>query len=126
MTQPVARQNDPVVAQDTHIVLTPSTVSVLLPFTGQLVTKLSPDVLVNGLPAATVDSIAQNMPPHIPPPGSSFSKPPTNLGRVVAGAPEVLVNGQQLARVGDPVETCNDPKDLPVGKITAGSPDVIA
>jgi uncharacterized Zn-binding protein involved in type VI secretion len=126
MTQPVARQDDPVEAMDTHTVLSPSPSPAQLPFKGPLVAKLSPDVLVNGRPAAVVGSIAQNTPPHVPPPSTSFQRPPTNLGRVVAGAPQVLVNGQPLARVGDPVETCNDPKDLPVGTVTAGSPDVRA
>ena len=59
------------------------------------------------------------------PPSTSFSKPPTNLGRVVTGSPTVLVNGRQLARVGDPVATCNDPADAPTSSITAGSPDVM-
>lgn len=127
MTQPVARQNDRVVAMDTHIVITPGGPSpVPLPFSGPLLMSLSPDVFVNGLPAAIVGSIAQNTPPHIPPPGTSFSKPPTNLGRVIIGAPAVLVNGQPLARLGDTVMTCNDPVDLPVGKIVAGSPDVLS
>jgi uncharacterized Zn-binding protein involved in type VI secretion len=126
MGQPAARQNDPVNAVDTHIVLAPSPTPATLPFAGRLLYSLSPDVLVNGLPAATVDSVAQNMPPHIPPPSTSFSKPPTNLGRVVTGSPTVLVNGKPLARVGDPVLTCNDPADLPAGTITAGSTDVFA
>jgi uncharacterized Zn-binding protein involved in type VI secretion len=37
----------------------------------------------------------------------------------------VSINGQNAARMGDPVRTCNDPVDLPVGSITTGSPDVI-
>ncbi len=80
---------------------------------------------MNGLPAAVQGSVAQNMPPHIPPPGTSFSKPPTNMGRVVAGSPMVLVNGKAMARVGDPVATCNDPVDAPTSSITAGSPNVM-
>ena len=65
------------------------------------------------------------MPPHIPPPPATFSKPPTNQGRVVIGSLTVLVNGKPLARVGDPVMTCNDPVDAPVGTIASGSPDVL-
>lgn len=126
MGQPAARQNDPVTAMDTHTVLAPSPTPATLPFAGRLLYSLSPDVLVDGLPAATVDSVAQNMPPHVPPPSTSFSKPPTNLGRVVTGSTTVLVNGKPLARVGDKVMTCNDPVDLPVGSVTAGSPDVSA
>ncbi|GLZ00389.1 PAAR domain-containing protein [Actinoplanes sp. NBRC 103695] len=124
MPQPVARQNDPVIGVDTHILLTPSPTPTPLPFNGKLMAQLSTDVLVNGLPAAIQGSVAQNMPPHVAP--ASFSKPPTNMGRVVAGSPAVLVNGRPLARVGDPVATCNDPVDLPVSSITAGSTDVMA
>lgn len=129
MPQPVARQNDPVNATDTHILLVPPgpvPTPTPLPFSGPLVSALSPDVLANNLPVAVVGSVARNLPPHIPPPGTSFSKPPTNQGRVVNGSPTVLVNGKPLARLGDPVMTCNDPVDLPVGTITAGSPDVLA
>jgi uncharacterized Zn-binding protein involved in type VI secretion len=33
-------------------------------------------------------------------------------------------DGKPFARMGDPVMTCNDPVDLPVGKIVAGSLNV--
>jgi hypothetical protein len=128
--QPAARQNDPVIATDTHILLVPSPGGPVptptpLPFSGQLVGNLSPDVMINGLPAAVQGSIAQNMPPHIAPPPATFSKPPTNQGRVLIGSQTVLVNNKPLARLGDQVMTCNDPVDAPVGSITAGSPDVL-
>ena len=126
MPQPAARQNDPVIGIDTHILLVPGSgpTPTPLPYSGQLATALSPDVLINGRPAATQGSISQQ-PPHLPPPSTSFSKPPTNQGTVVMGSPMVLVNGKPLARLGDPVATCNDPVDLPVSKITGGSPDVL-
>ncbi len=96
------------------------------PFSGRLATSLSSDVLINGLPAATVGSVAVNSPPHLPtPPGTSFSKPPSNQGVVQQGSPTVLVNGKGAARMGDPVRTCNDPVDVPVGSITVGSPTVV-
>lgn len=128
MPQPAARQNDPVMGTDTHILLVPSPGGPVptptpLPFSGKLMTSLSTDVFVNGLPVAVQGSIAQNMPPHIAP--SPFSKPPTNMGRVVMGSATVLVNGKPVARVGDQVATCNDPADLPVSAITAGSTDVL-
>jgi len=66
------------------------------------------------------------VPPHIAPPPATFQKPPTNQGKVVLGSTTVLVNGKGLARVGDQVMTCNDPTDLPVSAITAGSSDVLA
>jgi uncharacterized Zn-binding protein involved in type VI secretion len=128
--QPAARQNDPVMGTDIHILLVPSPGGPVptptpLPFSGQLMTALSTDVLINSRPAAVQGSIAQNMPPHICPPPASFSKPPTNQGRVIIGSPTVLVNGKPLARLGDQVATCNDPVDAPTCTITAGSPDVL-
>jgi uncharacterized Zn-binding protein involved in type VI secretion len=128
--QPAARQNDPVTATDTHILMVPSPGGPVptptpLPFAGQLVSGLSTDVMINGLPAAVQGSVAQNLPPHIAPPPATFSKPPTNQGRVLVGSQTVLVNNKPLARVGDQVMTCNDPVDAPVGTITAGSPDVL-
>ena len=130
MPQPAARQNDPVTGTDVHILLVPSPGGPVptptpLPFAGQLMTGLSTDVLINGRPAAVQGSVAQNMPPHICPPPASFSKPPTNQGRVLIGSPTVLVNGKPLARLGDQVATCNDPADLPSSAITGGSADVL-
>jgi uncharacterized Zn-binding protein involved in type VI secretion len=125
-----ARQNDPVSGIDTHIVLVPSPggpvpTPLPHPFSGTLVQSLSQDVLINGRPAATAGSVAQNQPPHLPtPPGTSFSKPPTNRGTVQLGSLTVQINGKQAARVGDPVLTCNDPVDAPTGSIMSGSMDV--
>jgi uncharacterized Zn-binding protein involved in type VI secretion len=127
---PAARQTDPVVAIDAHIVNVPSptgTVPTPLPhpFSGQLQTEVSSDVHINGLPAATVGSVAVNQPPHLPtPPGVSFVTPPSNRGTVDIGSSTVRINRKDAARVGDPVRTCNDPTDLPVGSIVSGSPNV--
>jgi uncharacterized Zn-binding protein involved in type VI secretion len=127
---PAARSTDPVIATDTHVVAVPSptgTVPTPLPhpFSGTLQIDVSTDVLVNGLGAATVGSVAVNQPPHVPtPPGTSFLRPPSNRGTVQSGSASVLVNGRQAARLGDPVRTCNDPVDLPVGSVTGGSADV--
>lgn len=127
---PAARQTDPVLATDTHVVAVPApTGSVPTPlphpFSGTLQTSVSGDVLINGLGAATVGSVAVNQPPHIPtPPGVSFLRPPSNRGTVQLGSATVQINGQAAARLGDPVRTCNDPVDLPVGTITGGSLDV--
>ena len=41
------------------------------------------------------------------------------------GTSVVLINGKMAARQGDMVMTCNDPADMPMGTITAGSPTVI-
>jgi uncharacterized Zn-binding protein involved in type VI secretion len=123
MGQPAAKQGDQVVATDTHIILVPSPggpvpTPMPLPFAGIIQLATSTNVMISGLPAATVGSIAINTPPHIPP-GGSFSKPPTNQGRIVMGSPTVFINGQPAARAGDQAMTCNDPVDLPVGSVVA-------
>ena len=131
MGQPAARQGDPVVGVDTHIVLVPSgtaTVPTPLPhrFSGTLTGELSSDVLIDGMPAATAGSVAQNQPPHVPtPPGTAFQSPPANRGTVETGSATVMINGRAAARAGDPVRTCNDPADLPVSAIGAGSASVL-
>jgi uncharacterized Zn-binding protein involved in type VI secretion len=73
-----------------------------------------------GLPAATVDSTADNTPPHIPtPPGTALQKAPSNKATIQIGSPTVKINGKMAARNGDPAMTCNDPADLPVGMVIA-------
>ncbi len=125
MGLPAAKENDQVVGVDIHIVLVPSvsgTVPTPLPhpFSGKLDGDLSSDVNIMGSPAATVNSTVTNSPSHIAtPPGVSFQKPPANKGTVQMGSSTVLINGQGAARMGDPVMTCNDPVDAPMGSIIA-------
>ena len=112
-------------ATDTHIVLVPSPggpVPTPLPhaFLGIIDGNLSNNVLIMGRSAATVSSTAKNTPPHIPtPPGTSFQKPPSNTATIIMGSTTVLINGKPAARTGDTANTCNDPVDLPVGKVIA-------
>lgn len=127
MGQPAAKQGDRIVATDTHIVMVPPPGPGPLvptplphPFAGILNGGLSADVNIMGKPAATVDSTADNTPPHLPtPPGTAFQKPPANKGTVQLGSPTVKINGKPAARNGDPAMTCNDPADLPVGQVIA-------
>ncbi|HEX2643885.1 MAG TPA: PAAR domain-containing protein [Thermoanaerobaculia bacterium] len=125
MGQPAAKQGDQVVATDTHIVMVPSPggpvpTPLPHPFTGILGGGLSSDVKIMGMPAATVDSTADNTPPHIPtPPGTAFQSPPANKGTIKVGSPTVKINGKAAARNGDVAETCNDPSNLPVGQVIA-------
>jgi uncharacterized Zn-binding protein involved in type VI secretion len=125
MGAPAAKQGDQVIAVDTHIVMVPAGPSMVPtplphPFVGMLNGGLSSDVKIMGKPAATVDSTADNSPAHIPtPPGTSFQKPPKNKGTVMVGSQTVKINNKAAARMGDPVKTCNDPEDAPVGKIIA-------
>lgn len=122
MGQPAAKRGDQVVAVDTHIVILPNGTPTPLPhpFNGILQDNLSSNVKIMGQPAATVESIANNTPPHIPtPPGVSFQKPPSNKARVKLGSTTVKINGKQAARNLDVADTCNDPTDMPVGKVVA-------
>ncbi len=123
MGQPAAKQGDQVVATDIHIVMVPvgsGTVPVPLPhpFTGIIDGGLSNDVKIMGKPAATVDSTATNTPSHVPN-GQSFQKSPSNKGTIKLGSATVKINGKMAARNGDTAITCNDPSDLPVGKVIA-------
>jgi uncharacterized Zn-binding protein involved in type VI secretion len=129
--RPAAGRGDPVTGIDTHIVLVPSPggpvpTPLPHPFAGTLDQRLSPDVRVEGRPAATVDSVATNSPAHLPtPPGTGFQRPPANRGTVTTGSESVLINGRRAARLGDAVRTCNDPKDLETGAITGGAKQVV-
>jgi uncharacterized Zn-binding protein involved in type VI secretion len=122
MRQPAAKQGDQITAMDIHVILVPAIVPVPTPtphpFSGILQSNLSPNVNVMGRPAATVGSIANNTPPHIPI-GGPFAKPPSNKGVIVTGSLTVFVNGKPAGRNSDKALTCNDPVDLPVGTVVA-------
>lgn len=120
MGQPAAKKGDQVVAVDTHIVIIPAVGPTPLPnpFAGIISGGLSSDVNIMGMPAATVDSTADNTPPHIPA-GGSFQKAPANKATIKIGSATVKINGKAAARNGDTAETCNDPADLPIGQVIA-------
>jgi uncharacterized Zn-binding protein involved in type VI secretion len=125
MGQPAAKQGDKVVGVDTHIIMVPSpggSVPTPLPhpFNGILSQGLSTDVFIQGMPAATVNSVAVNTPAHIPQ-GGQFQKPPANHGRVTMGSATVFINKKPAARAGDTAMTCNDPTDMPAGRLVAVS-----
>lgn len=125
MGQPAAKQGDQIIATDTHIVMVPTVPSPIPtplphPFIGIINGNLSSNVNIMGVPAATVDSTAENLPPHIPtPPGTAFQKLPANKATIKLGSPTVKINGKMAARNGDMAETCNDPADMPVGQVIA-------
>lgn len=124
MGQPAAKQGDQIVAIDTHIVIVPGTpptpTPLPHPFTGIINGSVSSDVNIMGMAAATVDSTADNTPPHIPtPPGTAFQNPPANKATIRLGSPTVNINGKMAARNGDTAMTCNDPADLPNGQVIA-------
>ena len=123
MGQPAAKQGDKVMATDTHIIMIPAAPSPIPtplphPFMGIIDGNLSSDVKIMGMPAATVDSTASNIPPHIPQ-GGPFQKPPSNKATIKLGSATVKINGKMAARNSDTAMTCNDPADLPVGKVIA-------
>jgi uncharacterized Zn-binding protein involved in type VI secretion len=126
MGLPAAKLGDQIVATDTHVVLVPEPSGPDLPtplphlFTGIINGALSTNVNIMGRPAATIDSTADNIPPHIPtPPGKSFQRPPSNKATIKFGSTTVKINGKGAARSGDTAFTCNDPEDLPVGKVVS-------
>jgi uncharacterized Zn-binding protein involved in type VI secretion len=126
MGQPAAKKGDQVMAVDTHIVMVPAPPGPPVPtplphpFAGIISGGVSSDVNIMGMPAATVDSTADNTPPHIPtPPGTAFQAPPSNKATIKLGSPTVKINGKMAARNGDTAMTCNDPADLPAGTVIA-------
>lgn len=126
MGQPAAKLGDKVVAVDTHIYLIPTPggpvpTPLPSPFNGTLTTGLSTNVMIEGKPAATLNSIAINTPPHLPQ-GGPFQNPPTNQGRIIMGSTTVFINNKPAARLGDTAMTCNDPVDLPIGKVVLAGP----
>ena len=112
MGQPAAKQGDKIAGIDTHIIMVPSPGGPVPtpgphPFNGILSQGLGTNVNIQGMPAATVNSIAMNTPPHIPQ-GGPFQKPPTNQGKIIMGSATVLINKKPAARTGDTAMTCNE------------------
>jgi uncharacterized Zn-binding protein involved in type VI secretion len=122
MGQPAAKQGDKITGVDTHIIMIPSPggpvpTPLPHPFNGIINGNLSSNVMIMGMPAATQESTADNM-PHIPQ-GGPFQKPPSNKGQIITGSATVRINGKPAARNGDTALTCNDPADLPAGTVIA-------
>ena len=93
---PAAKQTDKIIGVDTHIILIPTPggpvpTPLPHPFNGMITTDCSTTVFIGGLPAATVDSVADNIPPHIPQ-GGPFQTPPTNKGKIIMGSPDVFID----------------------------------
>lgn len=125
MGQPAAKMGDHIMATDTHIIMVPSPGGPVptptpMPFNGTINGGLSTNVKIEGKQAAVLGSTAMNTPPHVPA-GGPFQRPPTNQGRIMIGSSSVFINGKPAARNGDTAMTCNDPADLPVGKVVAVS-----
>jgi len=128
MGQPAANGNSTVVGVDTHIVMVPTPggpvpTPLPHPFQGTFGSGLAMTVKICGAPAVIEGSVANASPPHLPtPPGAAFQKPPANRGTASNfGSMTVKIAGAKAYRVGDPVTTCNDPADVPVGQIVGAS-----
>jgi uncharacterized Zn-binding protein involved in type VI secretion len=125
MGQPAAKQNDPVIGVDTHIVMVPAGPAQIPtplphPFAGRIDGGTIATVKIGGAAAAVAGSTVDNMPAHMPtPPGVSFQTPPTNKATIQTGSGTVLIGGKAAARSGDTALTCNDPADAPVGSVVA-------
>lgn len=78
-------------------------------FSGEISGGCSPNVFINGVPAATVDSVTTERDGCC---GSS-------QGKVAAGSGTVFINGKPAARIGDGLNAHNGS-----GKVAAGSEDV--
>lgn len=123
MGMPAAKQGDKILATDIHIVMIPSPTGQIPtplpnPFNGSIDGSLSQNVKIMGKPAATANSTATNSPSHIPQ-GGNFQKQPSNKAKILIGSSTVKINGKMAARNGDTAMTCNDPSDMPLGKVIA-------
>jgi uncharacterized Zn-binding protein involved in type VI secretion len=123
MGLPAAKQGDKITAVDIHIIMIPTPggpvpTPLPHPFNGMINGNLSSNVKIGGMPAATLGSTADNIPPHIPQ-GGPFQRPPMNKATIIKGSATVLINKKPAARMGDTALTCNDPADLPVGTVIA-------
>jgi uncharacterized Zn-binding protein involved in type VI secretion len=128
MGQPLAKQGDMIIAVDLHMVLVPAPpgppvpTPIPHPFNGILNGNLSSNVMVRGMPAATVGSTADNTPPHIPtPPGISFVNPPTNKATITKGSGTVFINKKPAARLGDLATSCGEPPNSAATVVAAGN-----
>ena len=125
MGQPAAKQDDQIVATDTHVIMVsspggPVPTPTPHPFTGVIDDNLSDDVSIDGKPAATQGSTATNTPEHVPQ-GGPFQTTPSNQATIQNGSASVFINAKPAARNGDIAMTCNDPVDLPIGTVVAVS-----
>ncbi|MCL1848309.1 MAG: PAAR domain-containing protein [Clostridiales bacterium] len=122
MGSAAAKQGDTITATDTHYVQPPSSSPPepeSFDFDGIIDGGLCGSVLIMGKPAATVDSTATNMPPHIAESGA-FVNPPENMATIATGSATVKIGGKAAARDGDSADTCDDLGVPQGGTISAG------
>jgi uncharacterized Zn-binding protein involved in type VI secretion len=125
MGKPAAKEGDSIMplGVHAHMVKVPGSAPVLAPHpcTWKLTEKLSPNVNIQGKPAATVGSGGDNAKagnPHKPA-GAGFLKPPPNMDKasITRGSSTVKINGKAAARHGDVCSTCNEPVGPASGQV---------
>lgn len=79
---------------------------------GYVIASGSPDVFINGRPAARVGDPSTS---HLQPGSDGCTN---HVSAIIGGSPNVFVNNLPLARVGDPLSACT--------KVAVGSPNVRA
>lgn len=121
MGSPAAKQGDHILAVDTHTVEVEGTPTPgPHPFNGVIDNGLCGSVNIMGMPAATVNSTAANMPAHLPiPSDGTFVNQPSDKATIIMGSGSVFIGGKPAARSGDTANTCNDAGDLPIGTVQA-------
>ena len=107
MGPPAAVMNDRITGMCTHLLPTPSGAPAPspMPFSGPVVEGLATRVLIGGVPAAVVGSVAYAVPPHA---GivDAFAPPPMQRATVLDGSTSVLFDGRPAARTGSSCSTC--------------------
>lgn len=122
MSEAVAKKGDRVVGLDTHVVLVKeqggAPTPMQFPFSGPIQSAVSDSVFVDNAAAATVGSVADNLPAHLPL-GGPFKSPPVNKATVSAGSGTVFIGNAGIARSTDAASCCNDPADADTGHVVA-------
>ena len=112
-----AKKNDAVSGVDIHNEIKgQTTIPVPHNYDGYISDSVSSDVFIEGLEAATVDSVSAQKQSHTPK-GGSFVVSPNGKGHIKTGSLSVYVNGKAMARDGDFVITCSD---IPTAPSTIG------
>src|SRR5262245_24553458 len=129
MGKPGAKKLDKIVSVtpgDVHIIITPAGVPTPIPHpcTSIIKDEVATSVKVTGQPGAVKGSISKHTPPHIPQ-GGTFSKPPSNTGKIFTASSNVFYEGKAAAMLGDTAKMCADPVDSPVGKVLGTAATVL-
>ena len=112
---PPAKQMDPVIGVDIHLIQPPGPVPpvpIPHPFVGMILDPLEfvpiigATVMVNGMPAAIAGAEVRAIPPHIPIGGVFVPPPPGNEGEMFMGSSTVSFDGDAASHMLHPALTC--------------------